>query len=311
MKIIKPYFWDLKKPNLLAFILIPFTILIVLKNFFYNPRLKKINKIKTICVGNIYIGGTGKTPFTIKLNKLLNKLKFKTATIKKYYKDQIDEQKILSLNSKLYTNNKRVDSLRQAIIDKKQVAIFDDGLQQKNLKYNLTFVCFNTESWIGNGLLLPAGPLREGLSSLKNYNAVVLNGNNENTLKIKKKIKKYNSKIKIFEAKYVPINLKKLKNKKTFLIFSGIGNPKSFKKTLLKNKFNISKSLVFPDHYNYANDDIKKIKNLARKLKSKILTTEKDYMRLSKNNKKNIDFVKVELVVKNEKNLIKFLKKYI
>ena len=101
---------------------------------------------------------------------------------------------------------------------------------------------------------------------------------------------------------------KEKRNNKKYLVFSGIGNPNTFKKTLLINKIKISKSIVFPDHYQYTNRDIKHIKQLAKKLKTRILTTEKDYIRLSKNNKKNIDFIKVQLVIKNKKNLVNFLK---
>ena len=239
---------------------------------------------------------------------MLKKLNFKTAIIKKYYKDQIDEQKILKKNNKLYCESERIVALQKATLDKNEIAIFDDGLQQKSLSYDISFVCFNIQNWIGNGFLLPAGPLRESLSSLKNYTAVILTGNNENTRHIKSQIKNYNSKIKIFDAKYTPINLKKFKNNKTYLVFSGIGNPNTFKKTLLINKIRITKSIVFPDHYQYTNKDIIQIKQLAKKLKTRILTTEKDYIRLSKNNKKNIDFIKVQLVIKNKKNLVNFLK---
>ena len=308
MKLKKPNFWDYKKPNLLSFFLLPLTIPIFLKNFFTKSNGKKFEKIKTICVGNIYVGGTGKTPFTIKLNEMLKKLNFKTAIIKKYYKDQVDEQKILKKNNKLYCESERIVALQKATFDKNEIAIFDDGLQQKSLNYDISFVCFNIQNWIGNGFLLPAGPLRESLSSLKNYSAVILAGNNENTKHIKSQIKNYNSKIKIFDAKYTPINLKKFKSNKKYLVFSGIGNPNTFKKTLLTNKIKITKSIVFPDHYQYTNKDIMQIKQLAKKLKTRILTTEKDYIRLNKNNKKNIDFLKVQLVIKNKKNLVNFLK---
>ena len=308
MKLKKPNFWDYKKPNLLSFFLLPLTIPIFLKNFFTKSNGKKFEKIKTICVGNIYVGGTGKTSFTIKLNEMLKKLNFKTAIIKKHYKDQVDEQKILKKNNKLYCESERIVALQKAAFDKNEIAIFDDGLQQKSLNYDISFVCFNIQNWIGNGFLLPAGPLRESLSSLKNYSAVILAGNNENTKHIKSQIKNYNSKIKIFDAKYTPINLKKFKSNKKYLVFSGIGNPNTFKKTLLINKIKITKSIVFPDHYQYTNKDIMQIKQLAKKLKTRILTTEKDYIRLNKNNKKNIDFLKVQLVIKNKKNLVNFLK---
>ncbi len=310
MKLKKPYFWDDKKLNLISIFFFPLTIFLFLKNLFTFRNNNKIKKIKSICVGNIYIGGTGKTPFCIELNDILKNLNYKTAIIKKFYKNQKDEQKLINNKAKLYCENKRTDSIKKAIKDKKEIIIFDDGLQQKNLNYNISFVCFNTENWIGNGFLLPAGPLRENLNSLKNYSAVVLNGNGESTKKIRKQIKRYNKKIKIFETRYNPTNIKKFKKSKGYLIFSGIGNPTTFKKTLVLNKIKIVKSMVFPDHYEYTDNDIKKIKKLAKNLKTNILTTEKDFMRI-KNNKQGINYLKVKLLIKEKKNLINFLKKNI
>tara|TARA_B100000029_G_C17516325_1_gene938225 strand:+ start:482 stop:1417 length:936 start_codon:yes stop_codon:yes gene_type:complete len=308
VKLKKPHFWDYTKPNIISILLLPLTIPIFLKNFFTLASTEKFEKIKTICVGNIYLGGTGKTPFTIKLNEIIKKLNFKSGIIKKYYKDQIDEQKILRINNKLYCENDRSLAIQKAINDKRDIIVFDDGLQEKAINYNLSFVCFNIQNWIGNGLLLPAGPLREKLSSLKNYSAVVLNGNGENTNHIRKQIKKYNSKIKIFETKYVPTNLKKFKKNTKYLIFSGIGNPNTFNKTLLVNKIKIADTVIFPDHYQYTTEDVIKIRKLAKKHKAKILTTEKDYLRLNNKNKKKIEYLKVKLVIKNERKLISFLK---
>jgi tetraacyldisaccharide 4'-kinase len=93
------------------------------------------------------------------------------------------------------------------------------------------------------------------------------------------------------------------------LIFSGIGNPDTFKKTLIANNINIVEFLKFPDHYNYTNNDIKKIKFKAKKLNTKILTTEKDFLRLDSSNAKDIEFFKVKLNIKDESKFIKFLQK--
>ena len=104
MKFKKPNFWDYKKPNFFAYCLLPFTYLINLINFIYKKEKIKNDKIKTICIGNIYVGGTGKTPISIEINDVLKKLNYKTAFIKKKYSDQIDEQKILSSHGKLFCN---------------------------------------------------------------------------------------------------------------------------------------------------------------------------------------------------------------
>ena len=108
MIISKPKFWDFKKPNYLSYLLLPFTIPIIVNNYFLTLKKKITNKnIKTICLGNIYVGGTAKTPLVIKLNQILQKLNFKTGSIKKFYKNQVDEQKLLSAKSNLYC--KKID----------------------------------------------------------------------------------------------------------------------------------------------------------------------------------------------------------
>ncbi len=103
MKIKKPYFWDLQKPNFLSYLLLPFTIPVILNNFLLGLNKKKElqENIKTICVGNIYVGGTGKTPLTIKLSQILEKLNYETGVIKKFYKDQHDEQKLIEKKNKI------------------------------------------------------------------------------------------------------------------------------------------------------------------------------------------------------------------
>ena len=310
MKLIKPKFWDYKKPNYLSHILLPLTLPIIIKNFYLdlNKRKKNNKNIKTICIGNIYVGGTGKTPLSIKIDEILKNLNFKTATIKKFYNNQIDEQKKLNKKTKLYSHKSRKMALDRAIKDEINVAIFDDGLQDGSINYDLTFVCFNNISWIGNGRLIPAGPLREKIKSISKYNAVFLNGNEENISELKTIIRKHNSNIKIFETYYSPINISKIDKTEKYIIFSGIGNPNSFRETLIKNKLNIIKEIKFPDHYKYKQKDINKIKLFAKNMNAKILTTEKDYIKLNQESSDGIKFLEIELIIKNEDDLINFIK---
>ena len=306
----KPFFWDYKKPNFLSYILLPLTIPIMINNYFFinqKKNTKKNKSIKSICVGNIYVGGTAKTPLTIEINNILNTLNYKTVIIKKYYKAQIDEQKLLSKKAKLYCHNKRQGALNRAVKNNIDVAIFDDGLQDRSILYDLNFVCFNNLKWIGNGHLIPSGPLREKLSSISKYDAIFLNGNGETTTKIKKIIKKNNQNIKIFDTSYKPLNLKKFNLKERFIIFSGIGNPDSFKKTLLKNSFNIVGDIRFPDHYEYKKKDISDIRLYAKKLDAKILTTEKDFVKINNKDSKEIKFLEVKMEIKQKKKLIQFI----
>ncbi len=301
MKVIKPLY--LNNKNFISYLLTPFTIFTILINFSKNFLFKKKYRIKTICVGNIYVGGTGKTSLSIQVYKILKK-KFKTVFIKKRYLDQLDERKILQAYGELFSDENRAISLDKAEAKKFDVAILDDGLQDKKINYDISIACFNSTYGIGNGYLLPAGPLREKLKILKKYSAIFLVGEKKNT-KLSSILKKINNKI--FYSKYVPTNINSFNRKKRYLSFCGIGNPEEFENTLNKYKFKISKKFIFPDHHNYTNEDLNNIKKIALNNKLEIITTEKDYKRLTNNNKKNIKYLKVELQIENYKKFSKFL----
>ena len=303
MKLIKPKFWI--KKTLTSYILYPSTIITYILNIVKSLFIKKEFKIKTICVGNIIAGGSGKTTLTIELSNLLRK-KLKFVFIKKNYLNQIDEINLLKKNGPVIYCDERIDSLNVAVKKKYDLAILDDGLQQKNIKYDLNIVCFNSDEGIGNGFLIPAGPLRENLNQIKAYDIAFLIGQKKNK-KLYKKIKSINRSINVFEANYKPLNLGKLNRKKKYLMFCGIGNPHEFKNTLLKYNFKVQKEIIYPDHYDLSNNEIKNIKKVAKKEGLNIITTEKDFNRLSKNQKKEILFLKVKLNIKNSKKLKKII----
>ena len=309
MKLNKPKFWDDKKISFLAIILLPLTIFITINNLILSViSKKKSKKIKTICVGNIYVGGTGKTPLTIKLYDIFKELNYKVSTAKKFYKKHLDEQIILKNKTNLIIASTRHKALEEAIKKKNELVIFDDGLQDNKIDYDLKFVCFNSKKWIGNGFLIPSGPLREKISSLKKYDVVFLNGDSSNIEDIKKKIYQINQRIEIFETIYKPINLEKIDLSKKYIVFSGIGNSNSFKQTLMENNINVIKEIIFPDHYHYKKDDIKKIKLDAKKVGANIITTEKDYVKLTEEDKKEIKYLEISLELKRETKLIEFIK---
>ena len=302
MKIRKPLFWSNK--NLISLALIPFSIITFIINFFKSSISKVNYSIKTICVGNIYVGGTGKTSLCIEINNILKK-KFKTVFIKKKYYEQIDEEKLLKSKGNVLSNIDRKMSLIKAGNNKKfNLAILDDGLQDKKINYDISIACFNSSYGLGNGLLLPAGPLRENLSVLKKYSAIFLNGEKKNK-KLFSILKNYNNHI--FYSNYQPLNLDKFNRKKKYLYFCGIGNPEEFENTLKKYKFKIVSKFIFADHHNFENQEIDKIKKIAKDKNLEIVTTEKDYKRLNKRNKKNIKYLRIKLKIKNLNKFSKFL----
>ena len=236
MNFLKPKFWDYKKPNFVSFLLLPFTLLILISNFLKSFRVqKKIKNIKTVCIGNIYVGGTGKTPLAIKSNNLLKSNNLKSTIIKKFYHNQIDEQNLIKKYSNLICKKKRLDALDEALLSKFQYAIFDDGLQDKSINYDLKIVCFSNLQWIGNGLIIPAGPLREKINSILKYDAVVINGDTSLNKNIINEVKKIKKNLKIFETDYEISNLSELEVDSRYVIFSAIANPTNFLKILKKN----------------------------------------------------------------------------
>ena len=303
MKLIKPKFWDTK--NFLSFILYPLSAITYLINIIKKLSNKKKFEIKTICIGNIFVGGTGKTSLAIEINQLLKK-KFKTVFIKKNYENQSDEINLLNNKGKIISSTNREDALLTASKKNYQVAILDDGLQQKNINYDLKILCFNSEYALGNEYMLPAGPLRENLNVIKNYDLIFLNGERKNK-KLLSKLKSINKNLKIFEGKYKPLNLKKFDLKKKYLMFCGIGNPHEFEQTLIKYKFDINKKIIFPDHHKFTNIDLKKLKDCAKKENLTLVTTEKDFFRLNKIQRKNIKFLKIKLEIKDKIKLKKIL----
>ena len=304
----KPIFWDLKKPNIFSYLLLPFTIPVIINNFFLGIQKKyKFSKIKTVCIGNIYLGGTGKTPLTIKLFDIIKRMGFDVITAKKFYSNQIDEQKLLKAKTKNIVSKRRIDAINQAVNNSNQVIIFDDGLQEKKIDYDLKIVCFKKKNWIGNGQQIPSGPLREKIENLKNYDIVFLNGKDDNTENIREIIHRLNPKIEIFESDYIIQNLEELDINSNYLIFSGIGDPVSFKEILLENNISVVKEIIFPDHYKYKKKDIENILQESKKLNAKILTTEKDFIKLSVDDVKKINFLKIELKIVKEEKFINFI----
>ena len=304
MNLKKPKFWDQKNPGILAYLLLPVSIIINLLNLLQKKSKFKNLKIKTICVGNIYIGGTGKTSLCINISKILNKENIKSCFVKKFYSNQADEQKLLENHGRLFLKKQRLNALNDAVKEGYKIAIMDDGLQDASIDYDLKFVCFNNINWIGNGLTIPSGPLREKITRLKDYQNVFLNGNLENIENIKKIILKINSKINIHIGKYQALNIEEFDKKYNFIIFSGIGNHQTFVSMIKNYGLKVYKDIEFPDHYKYSNNDINKILKLANNNNCKVITTEKDYLRLNKIQKNQIKFIKSELKIIDERKLI-------
>lgn len=294
MQFNKPNFW--KTVNIISLILFPLTIITHLFNFLKDLTIKQ-NKfnLPIICVGNTFIGGTGKTPLSIYLFNLLRKKNKNPAIIRKFYSDHLDE---ISLTKKkipsFFFFRNRIRSIILAEKKKHDVVIMDDGLQDKSIKKDVSIICFNSNDAMGNNFLLPAGPLREHLRQKDEYSIILING--KRNIKLERNIKSKLKNVKIFYSSYIPKKIDKLKNKK-ILAFAGIGNPNNFFQLLKNNRLNLIKKVSFPDHYNYSKNEIMKLLNDAKEKKLTLVTTEKDYYRLKALKLKKINYISVDLKI--------------
>ena len=180
--------------------------------------------------------------------------------------------------------------------------VLDDGFQDYKINKNLNILCFNQLQLVGNGLVLPSGPLRENLNSINLANIVIINGNRD--INFEKKILKINNDLEIFYSNYRPINMEQFKGKK-LLAIAGIGNPNNFFDLLKKNNLLVEKKMIFPDHYEFTEIEINNIIEESVSKNYQIIMTEKDYFKVKSFNYNKIKFLKVVLEIKNKDKLIK------
>ena len=308
MKLKKPKFWINPKISFLAIFLYPLSLLIQLFSYFSKIKSPKKFQIPIICVGNIYLGGTGKTPLAMEIYKITKLLGKNPAFVKKKYDYLKDEINMLKKNGEVFVNKKRMKAIELLIKEKNDLAILDDGFQDFTIEKKFSILCFNQKQWIGNGLIIPSGPLREKLSSLNRAQCVVINGKKDT--EIEEKIYKVNSKIQIYYSNFKLININKFKDKK-IVAFAGIGNPSNFFDLLKENNLNVLNKISFPDHYQFSKNDLDKLILESNNQNAILVTTEKDYCRINENYKNNIECAEVELEINNKDKFIELLKKNI
>ena len=311
MQFKKPKFWDYKKLSFQSILLFPFSIIYLAIIWFIRVfSIFKTNKklpIPVICVGNIYLGGTGKTPLVREIFNITKSLGKNPAFIKKYHPYLSDEIKMLKNKGETFTDHKRQKSILLSISNNHNVAILDDGFQDFSVRPDFSILCFNSKQMVGNGLLIPSGPLRENLSAILRADCIVINGHKN--LEFEKKLFEtiQNKKLHIFYSKYKINNIEKFKNKE-ITAFAGIGNPSNFFDLLRENNLNIKETFSFPDHHKYSKNDFEKIMNNKS---TKIITTEKDYYRMNDSQKQSCEYVEVDLEIENKDKFKDIIKSYL
>lgn len=261
--------------------------------------------VKVICVGNITAGGVGKTPVAMALaERYLNKGK-KVFFVTRGYKGKLknvvvnletmtpeetgDEARLLAGVAPTIISPKRERGAKKAVEMGAEVIIMDDGFQNPGLYKDECYVVFDGGIGVGNGRIIPAGPLRETLEDgLKRADKVIIMG--EDVTGLKKKC----GDVPWFSARLEAENFS-LENKSVYA-FAGIGHPEKFYKTLADLGYTVVKTKDFADHFTYKDEDIEKLKAEAEMSGLSLVTTEKDYVKLSAAAKKNVNVLKVRAV---------------
>lgn len=276
--------WFLKK-NIISYALLPFSLVYLMgTRIVFNIRQKHeyISRRPIICFGNILSGGVGKTPIVRNVAKFFDAPVVMRGYKKSKYTSNIgDEAKMLSMDGILVHVGNRKSNL---ILLNKQKSnspiIMDDGFQNSSIKKDISILVFDESIGFGNGFLLPAGPLRETKSAIRRADAVIL---------IKRKNVKSDfalpTNIPIFYAKNSEIC--PYGDDTNVIAFAGIGYPEKFFNNV---PCNVIEKISFPDHYQYTDTDIKNLINKASEKNAKLLTTEKDWVRIPEWAQKQIRF---------------------
>ena len=272
--------------------------------FIQSNKASHLN-CKVISVGNITLGGTGKTPLVEMICRILKQQGKRIAILTRGYKRRdlaaADEPAMLRRNlpgTAVIVDEDRVRAAAKASEDYGvNTVVLDDGFQQWKIKKDLDIVAIDVTNPFGNLRLLPRGILREPLSSLKRASVLVLTKANltSSNQEIKQLLGKINSQASIFEAIHKPVafyqlntsdekslSLDKFQGRGVGLV-CGIADPASFENIISKLGAKIELSYKFPDHYEYRREDLDRIEAGARQNGvNTIITTEKDSIRFSR-----------------------------
>jgi tetraacyldisaccharide 4'-kinase len=312
LKLNYPKFWQLKN-SLLSFALLPFSAI-----FYLLTKLRSFSKktvkfsIPITCIGNINVGGTGKTQMALHIAKILKSKGCNPCIVTKGFGRSTNDTRLVNISRDnvrqtgdeaymlahyfpviIYKNLKNARS----IINNNDfdVAIFDDGMQNAELSKDLTILMVDGLRGFGNERLLPAGPLRESIKTIsqKADLAVIVGADRYNAA----------AKVAIFKSFARISALTTFAKEKNYIAFAGIGNPEKFYFTLKEMGLNIIETHNFPDHYNYTIDDVIRLYNLAEQSSSTLITTEKDWVKIPHELQDKVEYVRVALKFDDEKLL--------
>jgi len=321
----------------LYFLSLIYCLIVRILIFIYHLKPYRLN-CKVISIGNITLGGTGKTSLVLLIAQYLKQRGHRVVILSRGYKRKVvnhksqvishetmgDEPYMLKMNLKdvpVVVDPDRIRATKLAIRDYgADTVILDDGLQQWKIKKDLEVVTIDSTNPFGNGYLIPRGILREPLSYLKQADIFVLTKTNLNpdNQDIKDFFNQLNPSGFIIESIHRPLGFCRVDKRDEFLrtdalagknvtLISGIADPDSFENLIASLGINIALAFRFPDHYSYAQKDLENvIRESQKKNIDTIITTEKDAVRLAPCLLPTTHYLMNFLVLRIELKIIKY-----
>ncbi len=313
-------FWAKKQP--LNYLLLPLSLL-----YYAVAKLKASYTKKTklpatlITVGNLTAGGAGKTPTAIALAGLLKKHDFVFLT--RGYKGSItkptllnkthnflecgDEALLLAEHGRVIVAKRRSKSYDLVKSLKAKLVILDDGLQNNYLQHDIKILVIDADYKFGNGLLLPAGPLRQNLADISDSLDLLVVIGKQSQLDFLP----HDLHAKTYLANYVPVKQQKINKQKNYMAFSGLARNEKFFKQLSEDGFSLAATKSFIDHHKYSEVDFINLITSAKEQDAQLITTSKDYVKIPKKYRSAILEYKIELQFDEPQKFLKSLEKLI
>ncbi|HWA29538.1 MAG TPA: tetraacyldisaccharide 4'-kinase [Rhizomicrobium sp.] len=266
-----------------------------------NTRSLRANA-KVICVGNLTVGGSGKTPISIAIARALIERKKKTIVLTRGYGGKMrgpsfveasqdsfeetgDEALLLAAAAPVIVSRDRAAGAKLADAENADVIVMDDGHQNFALEKDLSIVVVDAETGFGNGRIVPAGPLREAVAQgLSRAQAVVLVGDGM------PRLGGFNGPV--LRARLVPVDAPGVRGQKV-VAFAGIGRPQKFFETLRALGAEIAEERAYEDHHAYTAAEFARLRSRAKSLDATLVTTEKDFVRLTPDERREVRFIPV------------------
>ena len=315
-----PKFWYQKKDTFLSRSLYPLSLL-----FRFGTKVRNIiskskkSPLPIICVGNIVVGGAGKTPVSLKIGKVLKDAGFKPHFLSKGYAGLIksstlvqqwhspksvgDESILLSEIAPTWIGNDRNNSAQLAKQNGANCLIMDDGFQNPTIEKNFSIIVINASQEFGNKRVIPSGPLRESIKrGLARTNLIIVIGELSHNLR-----ESIPNKIPILEAKFVIDKENKIFKGQKIVAFAGIAYPEKFFESLKEQGAKIVKKIVYPDHHIYDENDLLHLVETANKTQSILVSTKKDFVRIPKTYRSLINTLEGEIVFENDDLILEIL----